>query len=237
LNAKIYSNNTLIGISNLDVGDEPMGCVFGEMIPTENYSGNIKKVISERHINDNFDFNDYISLKLNAQLENGYWLYAVGGITIEDLSNLDEFKNDPIRIDITGLDNVVIEKYFKSKSEEFFIQEPWSDITIDQKIAFENEARKEIGLKKEKKSIFSLFINNSNYHSLAEYELFALSTDQRNDDVLFRCYNKESDKQFVVVHLTWKQETELNKYPKFILYDNFESFKKLRLEPDIVDWE
>ncbi|WP_237276425.1 hypothetical protein [Tenacibaculum ovolyticum] len=237
MNAKIYSNNTFIGLSNLAIGDESMGCVFGEMIPTENYSGNIKKVISERHTNDDFDFNNYISLKLNAQLENGYWLYAVGGITIDDLTNLDEFKNEPIRIDIAGLDNVVIEKYFKSKNEELFIQEPWSDITIEQKIAFENEVRKEIGAKKDKKSIFSFFNNNSNYHPLVEYELFALCTDQRNDDVLFRCDNKKNDKQFVVIHLTWKQETELDKYPKFKLYDNFESFKKLRLESDIDDWE
>ena len=45
MKAKIYSNTLLIGTSDLQIGDESMGCVFGEFIPNENYFKHIQKQV------------------------------------------------------------------------------------------------------------------------------------------------------------------------------------------------
>jgi hypothetical protein len=60
----------------------------------------------------------------------------MGGIMIYDFVELQEEKAE---IDIAGVFRHVLEDYFKTEPPRIFAEEPWEDITIDQKIAFENE--------------------------------------------------------------------------------------------------
>jgi hypothetical protein len=90
-------------------------------------------------------------LNINVQLENGYFLYSIGGYTFDDAEELpDETK----RIDIAGLFRHVIEDFFQAVPPRPFVEEPWETITIEQKLLFETELQKEI--KRTSSSLFDI---------------------------------------------------------------------------------
>jgi len=211
-----------------------MGCVYGEFIPNEKYFQSIQKSVWDFWKTNKPDYEKWYSLRFNIQLENGYFLFAAGGITFDDIQDLP---NEPTRVDIAGLDRTVFQDFFSQDQMTSFIEEPWSEISIEQKIAFEDELNKELGLADKEKSIFNFLKTKPIKHSLSEYEISALCHDQRNDDVLFVTRKINSDKQFAVVHLTWKGKKELEGYPLTTFYDDFDNFKQLRMEADIVDWK
>lgn len=234
MKAKVYSHKTLIGTTELNIGDESMGCVYGKFEPNEKYFELIQKYVWEFWKTDQTDYQKWQALRFNIQLENGYFLFAAGGITFDDIEDLP---NEPVRIDIAGLDRIIFEEFFTHKKPSSFIEEPWSEISIEQKIAFEDELNKELGLENKNKSIFNFLRPKPLKHSLSEYVRSALCHDQRNDDVLFVTRKNDSNNQFAVVHLTWKGKKELEDYPNTSFYVDFEDFKERKLSADIADWK
>lgn len=109
MKAFIYSNQQLIGFAYLMKGDITMGGVYGEFHPNKHYTIAVQEIV--RKINASLQLqNDHWSrLQLHAQLENGYRLEPIGGITLDDTAELPD---EPIRIDIAGLDSQIIHTYF-----------------------------------------------------------------------------------------------------------------------------
>jgi hypothetical protein len=136
LNAKVFWFEKLIGTAELHVGDEPMGWLYGEFVPTENYYQDIQPTVQKFTSSLDSKMTNWESLQLNVQLDNEYFLYAAGGITINDSGRLsNEFK----QIDIAGANRHVIEDVSHQKEQRPFVVEPWEAVSVEQKIAFEKE--------------------------------------------------------------------------------------------------
>ena len=232
MKTKIFSHKQLIGTTELKVGDKSMGEVFGNFIPTQYYFDNFQKYVWEFWKTKKPDLKKWESLKLNAQLENGFFLYPNGGFTFDDIKGLN---NKTLRIDIAGVNNEIIKNYIETDTIKPFTEEPWSELEIGQKISFENELRKELGIKD--KSLFLNLFKKSSKHDLINFEFSALCHDQRNDNVLFEINSNKSDKQFALVHLTWSGKEESQNYPRTEFYSSFSEFKNLRMIPDKIEWQ
>jgi hypothetical protein len=230
LKAKIFSHIHLIGTTNLQVGDESMGCVFGEFIPTDFYFEKIQASVWEFWQTNKPDYKKWHALRLNVQLENGLFLFPMGGYTIDDIN---ELPHEPKRIDLAGLNWKILQDFIKTNPPRPFVDEPWKALTIEQKIAFEDELKKELG---SQKSVFSFFRKHEG-HILSNSEFSAFCYDIRNDNVLFEVYKPGLDKHFALVHLTWKGKKEKNAFPITTFYSDFDEFKFLKMGEDKADWE
>ncbi len=231
MQSKVYSNKILIGKADLSISDDSMCVLSGEFIPNEDYLA-IRELIWKFNTTNDKDFDLWKSLRLNVQLENGYFLHAIGGISILDVQ---EFKEEKIDIEIAGVFRHVIDDFFKIEPQRLFIEEPWEDLTIDQKIAFENELKKEIGLDK---GLINRLIGSKKKHVMTEYDFSALCTSGMNDNILFSIYRRMNyDFDFALVHLTWKQKQEVGNLPKTKFYKDFDDFKYNKMIPDKIEWE
>ncbi|MBY0478634.1 MAG: hypothetical protein K2Q24_13390 [Chitinophagaceae bacterium] len=232
MKAKIYSHKQLIATTDLQVGDFGMGCVYGIIIPTDFYFDEIQRRVWDFWSTNKPNYEKWYSLRLNVQLENGYFLYSAGGYTIDDIPDLP---NEPKRIDIAGVDMHIIEDYFLQEIPRTFIEDPWEEINIGMKIGFEDELKKEIGVSV--KSVFNFFKSQGKKHELAEFEFSALCKYRCNDDVLFVARKEGFDMKFAVIHLTWKGSKEEKGFPGVDFYNDFEDFKRLRMNPDVLEWK
>ncbi len=232
MKANIYSNKTKIGTTELSVTDNSMGCLSGEFIPNISYN-QIKDKVLKFNSMEKKDFKLWENLRLNVQLENGYFIYPIGGISIYDFY---ELKDENIEIDVSGVYRHVIEEYFENDQIESFIEEPWESISIDQKIAFEEELKKEIGYEKD---IFRNLLDFKKPHTLNEYTFSALCTSGINDDVLFAIHkNSGSEYSFVLVHLTWSQKREKTiNFPLTEYFSDFDKFRQKMMMPDNIEWK
>ncbi|MCR8558753.1 hypothetical protein KXD93_13935 [Mucilaginibacter sp. BJC16-A38] len=233
MKAEIFSHTKLIGSVQLRVGDDSMGHLYGEFSPAKSYYNDVRDYVWRFNALTVPDFEEWFTLNLNVQLNNGYFIYAAGGITFNDSWN---FPNRPIQVDIIGIDWHVIDDFFLQPVSRSFTEEPWEPISIEQKLLFEEELQKELGIYSPNisLSIFKLF-NNAQAHPLADFYFAALC--RRNDDILFVSRKKEIDTQFAVIHLTWKGSTEKKNFPVTTFYKDFDEFKYLKMYPDKVDWE
>lgn len=233
MTASVYSNTTLIGHTDLQVGDESMGCVFGDFIPTDNYYNFVQKSVWDFEEESKPDYKKWHSLNINVQLENGYFLYPIGGYTFDDA---EELPHEAKRIDIAGLFPHVIEDFFQTDPPRPFVEEPWETITIEQKVLFDTELQKEI---KRTSSSFFEIIKSTSKHILTNYECSAVCKNGQADDILFSIHNTNgSDKCYALVHLTFSGTTEDNTvFPITTLFDSFDAFKFERMYPDKADWE
>ena len=229
MKAKVYSHKELIGTTELKVGDEAMGCVYGEFTPTEIYFKTIQKSVWEFWRTNKPNYKKWHSLRLNVQLENGYFLFPIGGYTINDVQALP---NEPKRIDIAGLDRHIFEDYFQQNTRRSFLEKPWCQIDIDRKIDLEDELHKEIGFVN--RSFLDFFKIRTN-HFLTDFEFSALATYQRSDDVLFSVHKIEFDKKFAVIHLTWKGKKEVEDFPATDFFIDFDEFKSMKMYPDKIE--
>ncbi|PWK17835.1 hypothetical protein LV89_04282 [Arcicella aurantiaca] len=234
MKADVYSDTNLIGTTNLQIIDESMGCLQGVFLPTDYYFEHIQKFVRKFWKTNKPHFDIWNSLRINIQLENGYFIFAQGGVTFDDSPN---FPNEPLRIDVSGVDSHVIEDFFKVLPPKPFLQEPWTTISIEQKIAFEDELRKEIGSTSNQSSFFNFFKSKKQDHILIGFTTSALCKFQSNDDVLFVSRNPKIKSKFVVVHLTWKGNKESGTFPSIRFYESFEQFINLRMKVDIADWD
>jgi len=233
MQANVFSNEFLIGTTDLTLGDESMGCVYGEFFPNQNYFDKVQNLVWRFGETNKPDYKEWYSLRLNVQLQNGYFLYPIGGYTIDDIEDL---KYEPKRIDIAGLYRHVINDFFKSDRPKELVGKPWYYVSIEEKIAMENELKKELGVKSEK-SFINIFKGKTDNHVLLDFDYSALCRDQRNDDVLFVTHNQNSDNGFAVVHLTWTSKKEHKNYPRTDFYKDFEDFRRQRMDIDISEWE
>lgn len=231
MKAKVFSHRQLIGTTELQVGDETMGGVFGNFVPTEYYFDKIQKSVWEFWQTNKPDYNKWYSLRLNVQLENGLFLFPGGGYTIDDIK---ELPHEPKRVDIIGVDSKVLQDFLQTNPPRPFVEEPWNELQIEQKIAFEDELKRELGIGD--KSIFN-FLKTSERHILFDSEFSAFCHDQRNDDVLFEIRKPEFEKQFALVHLTWTSKKEKEGYPNTTFYSDFDDFKYSKMYADKAEWE
>ena len=232
MKAKIYSHEFLIGTTELTVGDESMGCVFGTFEPTELYFERVQKEVWGFWKTNKPNYERWHSLRFNAQLENGVFLFPQGDYTFDDIEDLT---NEPIRIDIAGIDYQVLEDNFLNKFKKPFVVNPWSEIVITQKLAFENELMKELG--NSKKSFLNIFRKSYEKKILFHLEFSAFCQDQRNDDVLFEINVSQREDKFVIVHLTWIGKKEKKGYPRMTYFKDYNEFVTLKMNPDKLEWE
>lgn len=230
MKTKIYSNKTLIGSADLKISDESMGVISGEFIASEGYYS-IRENVREFNSSKNKNYVLWNNLRFNAQLENGYFIHSIGGISIGDFQ---EVTNEKIEIDIAGVLKPSIVDFFKSETLAEFVEEPWECITINQKIAFENELEKEI---EEDKGFLNWLKGSKKKHPMTGYDFSALCTSGINDDVLFSIDKRNSDYAFALIHLTWSQKKEIENNPKPTFFKTFEDFKHNKMIPDKIDWE
>jgi len=230
--ANVYSHNRLIGTTELQVGDKELRSVFGNLALTDPYYKELQKSIWQFWATKNPDYRIWPSLRLNVQLENGYFLYPLGGYSIEDRPEQPEATK---KIEFAGLHKHVIEDYFLQETPRTFVEEPWDKISIAQKLAFEDELNKEIGLTST--PLLKLFGKGKPKHYLSEFEFSALCKCSNNDDVLFAVRKPKFEHQFAVIHLTWKGKKEESSFPEAEFYNDFDEFKYLRMYPDKAEWE
>ncbi len=225
MNATIYSHRTIIGTAELQVGDESMGCVFGQFIPNDNYYKDIQKFVWEFWANNKPDYERWFSLRFNARLDNGYFLFPCGGYTIDDIPDLP---SEPKRIDIAGV-NLDILKFTSDK-----LLEPWSLIDIGQKTSFEDELKREITPTKSPLDFFS----HKHNHTLVGADFSALAKYGLNDDVLFEVIKEGELSRLAVVHLTWtsRKKEHSNFFPATYFYLDFDDFAEKRMKPDNTEW-
>lgn len=231
MKAKIFSNRQLIGTTELEVGDETMGGIFGNFIPTEIYFEKIQKDVWSFWQTNKPDYQKWHSLRLNVQLDNGLFLFPRGGYTIDDIKELPD---EPKRIDIAGVHNKIIQDFLLTNPPRPFTEEPWNELQIEQKIAFEDKLMKELGINE--KSFFE-FISKKEKHILFDSEFSAFCYDQRNDNVLFEIRKPNFDNQFALVDLTWTNKQEKESYPNTTFYSDFDDFKYSKMYADKTDWE
>lgn len=208
-----------------------MGCVYGKFEPTDAYFVQAQKSIWKFWAND--DLKPLLALRLNVQLSNGYFLYPIGGITLDDL---EELPSQPLRIDIAGLYRHAIEDYFQKTDTGQFTLAPWHQLSIKEKIALEDELEKEIR-DKSGKSVFAFWKSKREIHPLTAYSVSALARDQRNDDVLFVTHKAGSDNGFAQVHLTWKGKPDPHpNFPRTTFFKDFVDFKSAVMNKDAAEW-
>ena len=100
---KIFSGSTLIGWSDLEAGDPPMGVAFGQLFPTNAYAEIQDLIITSNE-------GSQIHLTLSASTAENTPIEAAGGIFIADLS--PEFGDEGIEISVLGIESSVYEKLF-----------------------------------------------------------------------------------------------------------------------------
>jgi hypothetical protein len=225
MKATIYSHKQLIGTANLQIEDESMGCVFGEFIPNDNYLKHIQKTVWEFGTTDKPDYTKWNSLRFNVQLDNGLFLFPIGGYTFDDSP---DFPDEPKRIDIAGIDLDIF------NLEEHFLLDPWNKINVEQKIDLENELQKEIGINK---SFFG-FISTKRNHVLTDTTFSALASFGPSDDCLFAISKNGNENKYAVVHLTWKgSKDEFDKFPSTYFYKDIADFHEDRVKPDSEEYD
>ena len=154
MKAEIFSHAKYLGSAELQVGDETMGHLY-VLSPSRCYYTEIRDYVWRFNALTVPDFDEWLSLRFNVQLENGYFIYAVGGITFDDIRDLP---NEPIQVNIAGVDGHIIDDFFRSAEPRPFVKKPWEPISIEQKLLYEDELRKEVGIKKNKASSVSKFL-------------------------------------------------------------------------------
>ena len=97
----VYAGELLIGTTELERGDPPMGVAFGTMIPTEGYSEVKARCIEQR--------SDQAALNLSVRTSAGTVLSCVG-VGISDLS--DEAGEPMIDVEVLGIDHELYAKLF-----------------------------------------------------------------------------------------------------------------------------
>ena len=97
MEAKIFSNEIQIGVAELKIADPSMGVLYGRFTPNDNYQP-IRKFVWEHFNNGKVDYKKWEAFRINAKLENGYFLHPQGGYTFDDFDGMEE----PVQIRIAG---------------------------------------------------------------------------------------------------------------------------------------
>ncbi len=100
---RVFAKGELVGESEFEHGDPPMGVIFGIMKPTDHYW-------KYKSIFESQDFEAIERLELQAVTNTGQVLEPCAGVGIEDASA--EVGEQCIEVTILGLDSTVYEQCF-----------------------------------------------------------------------------------------------------------------------------
>lgn len=230
IQANVYIHTLFIGTAELQTGDGSMGHIYGALKPAEAYIDKIQPLIwAKENEPDAAQF--WARLRINVQLENGFYLHPVGGCTIDDFA---EFPDEPKRIDIAGVESWVIERFIDGGDDADFAYLPWQQMNINIKIALENELAKEVGAHfNQEDNIVTL---NYSDHPLSGVECMALLKFGPDDDILVSLYKPGLIHRYAVVHLTWSGKKESSVHPRVSFFSDFYDFVHLRMLPDHKDY-
>ncbi len=123
MKAIVYVDTKQVGTAELHADEALPGCIRGVLLPNEKY-----------HALENG--------AINVQLENGY--FALMNDQCRISINGD---SRPPEITLNGMNHDVV-NYVQRRDTEKFIGAPWGCISIDQKIVFEEELKREIANRK-----------------------------------------------------------------------------------------
>jgi len=127
MKVEVLAKNEVIGHSDMQHGDPPMGVVMGKFVPNENYLKYQNLVREYQLYNGTYGHQDMDKLQvlqgkvdaldLQARTPHGEMLQPSGGIHITDLSvELDE---EEMEVAILGLSHETYKKYFQSFIDEY----------------------------------------------------------------------------------------------------------------------
>jgi hypothetical protein len=91
---EILSGSTLVGYSDLEQGDPPMGVAFGRFFPLPAYASIRALVVSLRD-------SSFESLPLSVRVVGGHLLQPEGGVAIRDFSA--EHGDEAIEVEVFGI--------------------------------------------------------------------------------------------------------------------------------------
>ena len=103
----IYSGSTIIGYSELEGGDPPMGCAAGRFLPLPNYSSVKASCRIDPH-SENVSPQEHLAL--SVRLVGGDVIPAQGGVHIFDYSN--QLEGDAIEVHVDGIPYPLYEELF-----------------------------------------------------------------------------------------------------------------------------
>lgn len=226
IKVKVFSRKLHIGNAELRNTLSGMGAMYGKFFPNENYQY-IRKEILDWNESRGADFHQrWRDLRFNAQLESGYFLFAIGHFSVDDFENCSD---DELFLSLAGVLPCVFirsnEPDDSTVKERQFLSEPWRKITIEEKIAFEDELEKEIGLPRlYNKEIW----NTPNNHPLAQTEFSALAKNSLTNEVVFSIHgeptiireNRKVSAFIAVVNLTWSSKKEVGNLPQIKFYQD-----------------
>lgn len=111
MEAKVFTNQTLIGTVHLEIGDYNMGGLYGVFTPNKYYMDKIQSHVQDFNEQLDWDTKAWNSFGFEVVLQNGEVLQPSGGIAIYDF---DDMLGEPIQIELAGVDCTIIDRYFKS---------------------------------------------------------------------------------------------------------------------------
>lgn len=109
MKAKVFTNEILIGIVDLKIGDYSMGGLYGTFIPNDYYIKQVQQYIRNFNERDNKDYQIWDSFGFKVELANGYILEPMGGVVFEDFN---EMFGESILIELAGVPCNIIDRYF-----------------------------------------------------------------------------------------------------------------------------
>ena len=112
----IYSEDSLVGWSELELGDPPMGVAFGKFIPAPAYAAIQSSIVDS-------DKKDKAVLLLSARLSDGTQLEAVG-VCITDYSA--DLGPDGLEVSVLGITKPAYTRLFQDHIAAYELQFPLS---------------------------------------------------------------------------------------------------------------
>jgi hypothetical protein len=107
---EVFSNTTLIGYSELEGGDPPMGVAMGRFLPLPAYEAIPPMVVSARN-----GLQTHLAFTVRAA--DGHPIPAQGGVQINDYSV--ELGPEGIEVEVLGIGYPVYEELFPGRHAEY----------------------------------------------------------------------------------------------------------------------
>ncbi len=231
MNAQVFFKGEYIGSTHLQVGDASVGHLYGQLKPYKDRVRIIQKLT--RSLNSGGDDNSKAlnDLEINVQLENGYFLFAEGGITIGYIEDVEKY---PIQIDIAGVDHQVIEDYLLTNPPVLFVEDPWYVLTIKKKIKLEEMFLQDLNAYTNRFDI--LFASHHTSQRSIGLKVLALCyTGYQGSTVTLYIIKEEGfAKKFVTVDRMIRGDEVY--HPKLEIFEDLHHFKYFRMFPDKADW-
>ncbi len=225
MKAQVFSHEHLIGSVELGVIDAASATLAGEL-QCAPYFNQIAHILQD--INSGLPRGNNMSmdeLRINVQLENGWFLFPAKGFSIRALSN-DATQNEECKFELRAIGVMphVIENFFiRTPAREWPLQ-PWQAPDIVLKLKMEDELLREIGLLKDEVDKVE---STQEAHPLTEFELCSQAQFKHQRESLFAARHRQSGREtFVMIFLTWTGQCESKPWPMFQFFDSWARFRR-----------